>query len=84
MGIEDHPFLDAIKKQMGTEDNDELNRAIDWNFLNYDRQTRQALLAEQERIIGDDDGTSLRTKAQLLNTRKRLNAVHEMMRRAGR
>lgn len=84
MGIEDHPFIDSIKKQMGTEDNDEVNRSIDWNFLNYDRQTRQALLAEQERIIGEDDGVSLRTKAQLLNTRKRLNAVHEMMRRAGR
>ena len=45
---------------------------------------RVAALAQVDAAIGQDDGTSLRAKSQLVSLRRKLSQTHEQLLKAGR
>jgi hypothetical protein len=52
--------------------------------MTNDPQTRRAALNEVDRAIGRDDGTTLRSKSQLMDLRRKLSQTHEALLKAGR
>ena len=53
-------------------------------FVIHPPASRIAVLNDLDRVIGQDDGTSLRAKSQLVDLRKKLSATHEQLLKARR
>jgi hypothetical protein len=84
-----HPALKHQANLDGWTDTENIDHS---NFVNYQAfkallhspETRMQALNDLDRAIAAEDGTSIRSKAQLLEVRRRIAHTDAAMRKAGR
>ena len=79
---EDHPLISHLLAASGVDALPEESIAAELLFL--DPATRSQVLHKTKGWIMEDDGVSLRRKAQLMNLDRQMRQIDRDMRKAGR
>ena len=78
-----HPRINQIT-EFATRPDDATVEGIEASFAAFADPFRVEMLHKMENWIAEDDGTSMKKKAQLWNLQRRCNALHQRLRKVGR
>jgi hypothetical protein len=89
MRDEDHPLLKQVAGDLGFSQHDDINPDYLAGYYQSvailnNPGTRMRALNDLDTVIGAEDGTTLKSKAQLLQIRQSLSRTHELLLKAGR
>ena len=87
--IDPHPAIRSVANTDGWSQSADIDHSDfcvyqQVKFVIHPPASRMQVLNDLDRVIGADDGTSLRSKSQLVDLRKKLSATHEQLLKARR